>query len=92
MWARHQLHNIPDDLKNDFKDDLKDYFKDDLAFLKKCCPFTKKMWNFKDDLAFSKKHFPSERRYGKSCWVWMGPHLPFCADSGAPILKTPNCR
>ena len=48
---------------------------------------TKKMWA-KDALGFSKKHVPSQRRCGKSCCVWMRPHLLFCADSGAPILKT----
>ena len=31
----------------------------------------------------------SQRRCGKSCCVWMDPHVLFCADSGAPILKHP---
>ena len=37
-----------------------------------------------------RKISPSQKRCEKSCCVSMHPHMQFCADSGAPILKTPN--
>ena len=40
---------------------------------------------------FQRSMSPSQRRCGKSCYVWMGPHLLFCVDSGGPILTAhPN--
>ena len=41
---------------------------------------------------FQNKYSPSQRRYGKSCCVWMDPHLLLCADSGAPILQRKTKR
>ena len=82
MWALHELHNILNFTKS-FKDDLKNHFKNNLI----------RESNFKNDLTFSKRKRrfgKSWRRCGKSCCLWMDPHVLLCAHSGAPILKTPK--
>ena len=91
MWALHELHSIPELHENHFKHDLKNHFKDDLAFLRKDFPFTHKEDVGKRTIWHSRRIIsPSQRRCGRSFFVCMGPDLVFCADSDAPILKTPN--
>ena len=65
--------------QNNFKDDVNNHIKDDLQIKD----------DFQNYLAFSKNQsiFSLTKRRGKSCCVWMDPHLLFCDDSGAPILK-----
>ena len=89
MWALHELHNIPELHENHFKDDLKNNFEDDLAFLRKDISPShtvgkRMIWHSRRNIS------PSQRRCERSFCVCMGPHLVFCADSGAPILKTPK--
>ena len=57
--------------ENHSKGDLKHDVKDDLAF-------------FREESIVSPG--PKEECEKSSC-VWMEPHVLFCADSGAPILK-----
>ena len=54
-------------------------FEDDLRTL------SKMIWHFRRHISLPKKE-----RCGKSCCIWMDPHLLFCADSAGPILKTPK--
>ena len=90
MWALHEPSEHSKLRENHFKDDLKNHFKDDLAFSRKRFRFTKTMREIILIWKFQRNIYPSQKKMWEIMLRLNGPLLLFCADSGAPILKTPK--